>query len=309
MEINWDNYWDDLINKNNLVEKVEQLNRADESNGKSKDYTKNICKDIYFDFIKDNEDYDDIKSEFLSLINKIPNIHSIGSRVKNPDSLIVKIVNKRAEKFNEKTRYTNINESNYSDIITDLVGIRLILHYQGQWQDIHQKLIKIFPEKEYKTHSLVPHKKDEQFMAERPVAYFAFGDDTSQYENIIEAKLHEKGYRSIHYIISFKNTYIELQIRTIYDEAWSDYDHEYVYKKEANPNNLALKTLSPTLCKLTNAASDIGELMRNIFENKFPVDSDGKFILDEKTKKIIDQILKRINESASEFSDFCLNHF
>lgn len=304
--MDWDKYWADLITEHRLSAMVRQLDAADEAMGFGAGYVEKTCKGVYENFT--HKDYSEIKSNFLQLIDSIPNVHSIGSRVKNVDSLLVKIITKRAEKYTTKSPYVNLTKDDYGDIITDLIGIRLVLHYQGQWKSIHEQILKLFPDKDCREGVLLPHREGETFLAEPPIAYHAQGDDVSQYEGVIKAKLHEKGYRSNHYVISFENVYIELQVRTIYDEAWSDYDHTYVYKKEANPNNDALKLASPILCGLTNAASDMGELMREIYEELFKVDESGKFILDETTQQKIGMIKKRLQQSTEEFEQFCEDH-
>ena len=97
-------------------------------------------------------------------------------------------------------------------------------------------------------------------------------------------------------------------MRTIYDEAWSDYDHTYVYKKEANPNNNALSIVSPILCKITNAASDIGELMREIYDMHFETDTSGQFIIKEQEKRKLAMIKKHLEEAKNEFDAFCENN-
>lgn len=301
----WDDYWNGLIERHRLLGTINQLDMADEANGRGFGYTERICKDVFKSFSDREDDYAAVKKNFLELIDSIPNIHSIGNRVKEIDSLLVKIITKRAEKYNTSSPYVSIKGDDYNDIITDLIGIRLILHYQGQWREIHEQLISIFPETDCQDNVLLPHRDGEKFMAEPPIAYHAMDDDLSQFEGVIKTKLHEKGYRSNHYIISFENVYIELQVRTIYDEAWSDYDHTYVYKKEANPNNNALRVISPILCKITNAASDMGELMRVIYENSFDVDQNGKFILDEKTFQKIEKIKNKLRNSEQEFENFC----
>lgn len=301
----WDDYWNGLIERHRLLGTINQLDMADEANGRGFGYTERICKDVFKSFSDREDDYAAVKKNFLELIDSIPNIHSIGSRVKEIDSLLVKIITKRAEKYNTSSPYVSIKGDDYNDIITDLIGIRLILHYQGQWREIHEQLISIFPETDCQDNVLLPHRDGEKFMAEPPIAYHAMDDDLSQFEGVIKTKLHEKGYRSNHYIISFENVYIELQVRTIYDEAWSDYDHTYVYKKEANPNNNALRVISPILCKITNAASDMGELMRVIYENSFDVDQNGNFILDEKTFQKIEKIKNKLRNSEQEFENFC----
>ncbi len=304
----WEIYWYNLIAEHRLENMIKQLNLADDASGRGSNYTETVCKGVYEDYSQRESFFSDVKTDLLKILDSISNIHSIGNRTKAVDSLLVKIITKRAEKFNSKSPYVSINEEDYADVITDLIGIRLILHYQGQWKDIHEQLLKLFPEDNCKEDTLLPHEEGKQFMAEFPVAYHAPEDDTTQYEGIIKHRLHEKGYRSNHYIISFKNVYIELQVRTIYDEAWSDYDHTYVYKKEANPNNNALSIVSPILCKITNAASDIGELMREIYDMHFEIDTSGQFIINEQEKRKLAMIKKHLEEAKNEFEDFCENN-
>jgi ppGpp synthetase/RelA/SpoT-type nucleotidyltranferase len=99
-------------------------------------------------------------------------------------------------------------------------------------------------------------------------------------------------YRGIHYIISFDRTYIELQVRTIYDEAWSDCDHNYVYKKDDNKSHIALKQMSGVLSQLTNLSNDIGELMKDIYDEELiTIQADGQWcttlhILEEWDKSV-----------------------
>lgn len=301
----WEKYWNNLIAEHCLGNMINQLNFADDASGRGPKYTEKVCKGVYEDYSQKENFFSGVKTDILKILDSIPNIHSIGNRTKAVDSLLVKIITKRAEKFNTKSRYVSIDKEDYANVITDLIGVRLILHYQGQWKDIHEQLLRLFPEDKCIEGQLLPHKDGEQFMAEFPIAYHAPEDDTTQFEGIIRHKLHEKGYRSNHYIISFKNVYIELQVRTIYDEAWSDYDHTYVYKKEANPNNNALAIISPILCKITNAASDIGELMREIYDMHFEVDPSGQFIIKDPEKQKLAMVKKHLEEAKKEFDDFC----
>ena len=36
-------------------------------------------------------------------------------------------------------------------------------------------------------------------------------------------------YRSLHYIIKYKGYYVEIQGRTLFEEGWSEIDHDIVY--------------------------------------------------------------------------------
>ncbi|WP_405356772.1 hypothetical protein [Ruminococcus sp.] len=303
----WNQYWDSLIDDHKMKADIVSLNEQDEIRGYGKEHTKKICQEIYDDFISAKKGHKSVESDFLTTISGLKNVHSFSSRVKEVDSLLLKIVRKRKEQYADK-KYRDISAGTYKTVLGDIIGMRVILHYQGQWQDVHNDLISEFPEpKEYPAKGFIPHREGEVFIAEEPVAYYAPGDDISQFEGIIKAKPHKKGYRSKHYIISFKNVYIELQVRTIYDEAWSDCDHTYVYKNEANPNNLALSQLTGILSKVTNTASDISEMMRSIYYNRYvscsgnriAVDNEG----DEKMKEIITSLSKSLEMLNRFYSD------
>lgn len=83
----------------------------------------------------------------------------------------------------------------------------MIVNYRGKWQDIHNEIIKEFPIKRlelYRGVEHLPHVKGERFLAEIPTVYYAEGDSIAQYSgfNLI-TKQHPRGYRSIHYVISY----------------------------------------------------------------------------------------------------------
>lgn len=301
---NWDDYWENLISDNNLSATIRDLDNADIASGFEEGHTKNICEKIYEDFEKQTKAFLSVKHEFLTIIEGLKNVHSFSSRLKASDSLILKIIRKRKENYG-KPKYKNISADNYKDTLGDIIGMRIILHYQGQWREIHDEIVSLFPEqKEYPEHGLVKHIEGEQFMAEPPKAYYAEGDDISSYEGVIAVSEHDKGYRSIHYVISFKGVYIELQMRTIYDEAWSDCDHNYVYKNEANPNNLALNQLTKILSKITNCSSDISELMRLIYMGEYVSCKDNKVAIETDGVERFNKVLKDLSDATTALNDF-----
>ena len=300
----WDIYWNGLISEKNLKSRISDLNRFDEKNGFEENHTENICKGIYSDYTQRKEEFKKVEHSFLSIIRELKEAHSFSSRIKEVDSLIVKIINKRAEKYG-KLEYRNLSVENYKSVFGDIIGMRIILHYQGQWRGIHNEIVNNFPEhSSYPISGFVPHEQGKQFMAEEPKAYYAYGDDISQFDGVIKVVPHEKGYRSIHYVISYMGVYIELQTRTIYDEAWSDCDHTYVYKQDANPNNLALSQLTTMLSKLTNCSSDISELMRLIYFGKIVTCHNNKIHIDQDGRKQIQKSLDNIHAVESELKIF-----
>lgn len=73
---------------------------------------------------------------------------------------------------------------------------------------------------------------------ESPIVYIREGDAPDiNIEGSVE-KTHPAGYRSVHYIISTRllkhSIYTEIQVRTIFEEAWSEIDHRVRYPNFKN---------------------------------------------------------------------------
>lgn len=244
----WQDWWPKFLRDKKLQGTIRDLNEADQLNGREAS-TESICFAVY-------NHYDEIRKD------------------------LEKIIRKRYEYIGSKTsNYADLNEENYSEIITDLIGVKIIVNYRGKWLTIHREILKRFPLKDreaYETVEHLPHMRGENFLAELPRVYYAKGDPIEPYQQEgLLVKEHTQGYRSIHYVISYEMHYVELQLRTIYDEAWSDCDHNYVYKHEAKPNNRALHKLSAILCQLTNVANDIGDNMHDIYEEERFSETNG----------------------------------
>lgn len=143
-------------------------------------------------------------------------VHSIRCRCKAPEHLIEKIIRKCGKEQAQK--YKNINISNYKEIIRDLIGVRILTLTKEDWENVHEALVKLFPYSGQKT----------AFMAESPVAYTRYGD-----RNIFKNKIHtehtNKGYRSQHYVVKFKKYYCEIQVRTLAEEVYGEFDHKVKY--------------------------------------------------------------------------------
>ena len=186
----------------------------------------------------------------------------------------------------------------------------MIINYRGKWEVIHHELIERFPYADrelYRTHKSIPYdlvKRD--ILAEIPIVYYAIGDKIDEYVGMdMIPKQHSKGYRSIHYVVLFQGVYIEIQVRTIYDEAWSDCDHNYVYKQDENKSHTALECLSQILCQLTNISNDMGENMREIFEEEKMIDQrDGTWKTTHECVESFDRALQRVKLAYEELERF-----
>lgn len=307
----WGEFWSSFLESERLIEIVDILNELDFQHGKPQT-VEDICKGVYEKYDRtDEERLKKIRTDFMACIESISHIHLSTSRVKSIDSVLRKIITKRYDEYDLKgSLYAKITDDTYQDALTDLVGVRVILSYRGNWKAIHDQLIKKFPLKDRMVYNagLLKHVDGTAFMAEWPKAYHAAGDDVSSFvEAGLDVKPHKKGYRSIHYTISFMDTYIELQIRTIYDEAWSDVDHRYVYKQEANPSNEALVQMSRMLCKLTNLSNDIGEQMKAIYDGNTMsrADTGGEWVVSSECKTFFSSVINRLDECRGLFVDMC----
>lgn len=177
----------------------------------------NICHDIYNDYIIYQIKLEKIKYELLSQVEKIPGIHLQTSRVKEINSLLCKVIEKRySHMLDNSNLYSDIRGDNYRSILTDLIGIRLIISYRGKWLNLHNSIINIFPyyddKDKYNKKNFIPHPIDgSSILAEIPKVYYAYGDDVSIYEGLnLDLQLKENGYRSVHYVVSFKGVYVEI---------------------------------------------------------------------------------------------------
>lgn len=249
----------------------------------------------------------EVEEKTIILLKDIDNIYLQSSRVKTVDSLIVKVINRRYKYINsKKSRYNQIDDDNYVDIITDLVGIRLIIAHMGDWKDIHEQLMIIFPmnkDYQYNDDDLI-ERNEAAMQALLPHAYYLDGEkeiEDMYVENGITAKLSNEGYRSIHYTVTFQNYYIEIQLRPLFMEQWCMCSHNYVYKKEANSNHVFLENMSRTLENMTDMSGEIGDLMKAVYEGEYYVKANGNaFLMNENGIKCVDKLIEMCNNSMKE---------
>lgn len=180
-------------------------------------------------------------------------VHSVRFRVKDPEHLIEKIIRQKAEKP-EKI----ITSKNYFSEIKDLIGIRIIHLYKEDWLNIHNYI-----------------KEDyEEYFLKTPIAYHRNGDSEEiirQYqENGCEPIIHIAGYRSIHYNVKrqFKgniDVVVEIQVRTLFEEGWSEIDHQIRY-----PYNIYNKIYNEYLLilnRLSGSADEMGSFIKKLDYN------------------------------------------
>ena len=202
-----------------------------------------------------------VQQEILEILkdSESKGIHSARFRVKKADSLLVKIVKKKAflskevQEDYDIEKYRSLDSSNYYKIITDISGIRILIRYREQWQQVHEWLWNRY------------YKGGKAFVAEKPKVYYRNQQDRMFYEqigkDIFDFRLSDEGYNSMHYLVNVDGKYIEIQLRTILDEAWGECTHDIVYKGVNNSQLPELQYLSQCLAQQTIAAETITNLI------------------------------------------------
>jgi ppGpp synthetase/RelA/SpoT-type nucleotidyltranferase len=151
-----------------------------------------------------------------SRLQALQGVHSVRWRVKDTTHLLEKIVRK---KIGKTAKYLDINPANYAEVVRDLVGVRA-LHLFKEDEDAIDEAIR----------------DGWALAADEDVILYSHPLDQSSQTMIdrgAKPVLHDKGYRSNHYIIEMRpdkhTVYVEVQVRTIFAEAWSEIDHKVRY--------------------------------------------------------------------------------
>ena len=210
-------------------------------------------EDIYDDYVQyRNTELDGLCVELENFLMENFNVHSssngdiplhsIRGRVKSPEQLIEKIIRKRGKEHSYK--YKDIDVSNYKSIVRDLIGIRILVLAKEEWEGIFDEIVSLFPQND----------SSDIRMVESPKAYTRYGD-RDIFKGKIVSEHSNKGYRSQHYVICFKGVYCEIQVRTLSEEVFGEFDHKVKYPYR--DNNKFLIRYSNTLSQLLDSVDEL----------------------------------------------------
>lgn len=193
-------------------------------------------------------------------------IHSYRYRTKETEHVLEKVIRKRRENL-EKFRH--LDHTNFHKYITDLIGIRVLFLYREDWVHFHRYITSKFENDPslYIQDRLkdFDENPDHYYLAERPKAYKRTGDSKIYDGDEIEI-ITDGIYRSLHYIIKYKGYYVEIQGRTLFEEGWSEIDHDIVYK-EAQDDEM-LRDYSRLLNRLSGLADEMSSYFRRMKHQK-----------------------------------------
>jgi len=231
--------------------------------------------DIYQDYLAEIPNLETVASFISEILRKNPQIHTVKSRIKYPEHLIEKIIRKTIKGKKSDPTY-EINVSNYKSEIGDLIGIRALHLYKHQAADIDQTI------------------RMNWNLHEKATIYHRLGDLTNeQYidQENFQFLVHDAGYRSWHYVIKSQMTKVnylaEIQVRTIFEEGWSEIDHQLRY-----PYDLDNKILNEQLLILNRISGGADELVNAILHTKMSIyqQEQEKENRDQQIKELLKEI-------------------
>ena len=203
--------------------------------------------------------------EYLYDIEKA-GIHSYRYRTKDVWHLLEKVIRKKKE---NPEKFGQLDHTNFYKYVTDLIGIRVFFLYREDWIHFHRYITGRF---ENDPAQYIDDRLDDfddnpahYYIAERPKAYKRTGDSkiyTGSELDIITTGI----YRSLHYTIKYKGYYVEIQGRTLFEEGWSEVDHDIVYK-EAEDDEM-LRDYSRLLNRLSGLADEMSSYFRRMKEER-----------------------------------------
>lgn len=200
----------------------------------------------------DFQDFDLLRRhivDFFSLHPKVaPYVHSVKSRLKNPDHLREKIARKW------KVGGTISTENLYSKI-TDFAGVRVLLLHQKQFDGIKKAI-------DWRI------EKGEWILVEPPKAYTWDPEAENYFERLgLKTDKKESFYTSVHYLVKqYEESAIccEIQIRTLFEEIWGEVDHAINYPDKTDKEVCGDQIL--VLAKLIGAGSRLVDSIFNSYD-------------------------------------------
>ncbi|WP_276499536.1 RelA/SpoT domain-containing protein [Pontibacter litorisediminis] len=204
--------------------------------------------DIYNDYTLRLSELEDIGLFVSRTLKQLKSAHAVCYRVKEPLHLLKKIIRKKQEYPGR-----HLTTQNYLSFINDLVGVRL-LHLNKK-----------------DCHAIGYHIQQHWELKREPYAYVSSSHaiDARQFAaDNYKVLVRDKGYRAQHYILKIKPSrqlyLVEVQVKTLFEEGWSEIDH-YIRYPDHEPNEL-LNRLLAILNQLTADADAVATRIQALAE-------------------------------------------
>lgn len=172
-------------------------------------------------------------------------VHSVRWRVKDTFGLLKKILRKNLESL-PKEKWVGITSKNYRSVVSDLIGVRALHLLKEDCFAIDEQIRETW---NITDTSIFKRNGDREL--------------TEIIERGAKEDIHDAGYRSIHYDFSYgaekEPILVEVQVRTIFQEGWSEIDHKVKYP-DFSENSLLIHYLD-LFNGLSGTADDMGSFV------------------------------------------------
>lgn len=254
----------------NIDEFLEKYPHAKEVISKN-DINLNNLKKIYEDYINYKNSYENQAGFIANILRSHKMVHSVKSRIKDPERLIEKIVRKTEDRKNKYGSDFEFTVENYKNEINDLIGIRVIHIFKDQWQGIHDFIIQTWNVIEI-------------------TANVREGDNIEVFDDpSIEVRSKASGYRSVHYLVELnftqsEPTIAEIQVRTIFEEGYGEIDHRLRYSHNEIPEILKSNLL--LFNRIVGSADEMASLINNLSREWVEKEVNYKKVIQEQKDEI-----------------------
>lgn len=203
---------------------------------------------IHQDHISRLAELEDVASLVTNMLMRQKHVHAVRHRVKEPLHLLKKIIRKKRE-YPDR----HITANNYLEFINDLVGVRILHLHKESCHTIGNYILQTW---ELKREPYAYVKNEHSLQS----VQFAL----NKYKVIVNPR----GYQAEHYIIRTKPNkqqyLVEVQVKTLFEEGWSELDHCIRYP-DHTPNEL-LNRLLWLLNQFTTNADEITTQIHTLAE-------------------------------------------
>ncbi len=170
-----------------------------------------------------------------------PIVHSVRSRLKDPEHLRRKLMRK-----GDGAR--PITPANLFKRVTDLAGVRVLHLYRDQCAEIHRAILDKVG-------------RGDWHLEEKPRAFTWDPEAVSFFRGLgLSTEYRETQYTSIHYLVRPRRDSplcCEIQVRTLFEEVWGEIDHTINYPEKTK--SLACAEQLRVLSKLVGAGTRLAD--------------------------------------------------
>lgn len=225
----------------------------------------------------------EVGEEIAAILRKCHDVHAVKSRAKHPEKLVEKVIRRSIE-----IGSCWASSSNYVKVFPDLIGVRILYLFHEQWRSVNKFI---------KTSLPIVSSTSPVAYIQKPTPKRLYVAFTSAGVKVEEGK---HGYQSVHYEmcqrVDTRDIRVEVQTRTLYEEAWGEVSHvtAYPYRKKV----ALLVEQMDELAKMTARADHFSSII-NMFTQLYDARQAGK----TPSSALVDEFITRLKFLKTHYPD------